>query len=386
MKGSSISKEGWSLRVPTRGRSTLPLMSGEVVKGKVLEVLSDGDVSIRIKNRIIKAKTGIPLSKGDLLTLKVAIDTNEIRLRLVERTDGNRVLSTGILQSLVDSLKEPATNLHELMALKSFLERFPGSLSEGFPELAALKGFLPLITAVSGDTLHYFIESGGLFYESRLRGFLLPFLKGGRPEGSGERVRQPYMTEEHRTDNWYLEKGVRRLVERDLKGALLRARLVLGNSLLRKALIESNIEPGEMTKVIDKLLNQIEHYQLKSKLSGAVQTAMPFLWDGLKGGEIIIRGERGNNSGLGGGSCSCVINLDLERGGRLVVHILMQNGRFDISLSGDNSAFLHVVKEGIRVLEEGFAISGLKLGSVRIWHEDEVEFIDAVSGSLDVTV
>ncbi len=379
MQGPLINKTGKFINLLIRDRPALTLKIGDIVKAEVLDITSGNTVSIRLKNTVLKATTDIPLQKNETLMLRVEGRGNEIRLRLVGGgSESSETLKSSILSAL-DNLRGARLEAGEMGRLRSLIETLPGSVREVLPQLASLKKFFPQIEMLASGISKDLIESSGIFFESKLRLLTLRLITDDMLK---QELQQKTMLNTGTEPD--VEKGLARIIRDDLKGTLLSIKGALRDAGVIEQLIQNNIKPDNLNTAIDKLIKNIEFFQLQSRLNESLQVFIPLFWKDLRDGELIFREScRGKPEER---TYSCIVNLNLEGTGRIMAHILMQSGRFHIRFITENRAFVEALKEGLPVLEEQFKASGLKVGSISARHEEKADFSSAISEGLDIRV
>jgi len=134
----------------------------------------------------------------------------------------------------------------------------------------------------------------------------------------------------------------------------------------KKALLE------QMLQSVDGLLQDVETFQLLSKLTDSFYTFLPFLWKGLKEAEIAFKRS---GSGPHGRSYYCLVHLDLEDLGKLEVVTMMAGSEFLVSFKTDHDQFRSVLSAHMSELQEMFAAKGLKLGLVNFYGMQEKQLV-----------
>jgi len=122
----------------------------------------------------------------------------------------------------------------------------------------------------------------------------------------------------------------------DLKARLLQLRQLLQSqespqpqtplapdALSEKGAAEGKSSSAQTLATVDGLLQDIESFQLLSKLTDSFYTFLPIAWKGLKDGEIAFKR---NAAGPGGTSHYCLIRLDFEQLGKLTIVAMLQVG------------------------------------------------------------
>jgi hypothetical protein len=120
--------------------------------------------------------------------------------------------------------------------------------------------------------------------------------------------------------------------------------------------------------VVDGLLRDIETFQLLSKLTHSFYTFLPFLWKGLKEGDIAFKRGR---SGGAEQSHYCVMNLDFDALGRITIVAMMQGGELFASFKTANQELRSILEGNIPELKEMFYGEGLRLKGVNFLDADD---------------
>jgi hypothetical protein len=379
MQGPLINKTGKVLNLFIRDRPALTLKIGDIVKAEVLDITSGNTVSIRLKNTVLKATTDVPLQKNETLMLRVEGRGNEIRLRLVGGGSESTETLRGSILSALNNLKGTKLEAGELGSLSRLIDTLPASVREMLPQLASLKKFFPRIEMLASGISKDVIESSGIFFETKLRLLTLRLVTDDMLQ---QELQQKTMLNAGAEPD--AEKGLARIIKDDLKGTLLSIKGALSDTGVIEHLSRNNIKPDNLNTAIDKLIKNIEYFQLQSRLNDSLQVFIPLIWKDLRDGELIFRESyRGKPEER---AYSCIVNLDLEGTGRIMAHILMQSGRFHVRFITENRVFVEVLKEGLPVLEKQFKASGLKVGSISAKHEEKADFSSAISEGLDIKV
>ena len=83
MESPSIGHIGQFLILTKPSGSTISLPLEGVARAEVIRTIRGDEVMLRIGEETVRAKTEIPLSKGDVITLKVLDFDKDVRLRLL---------------------------------------------------------------------------------------------------------------------------------------------------------------------------------------------------------------------------------------------------------------------------------------------------------------
>jgi hypothetical protein len=432
------------------GDRTLQLKAGEIVRARVVDVLADGVLSLRIKDAMVQAKSEVLLARDASVLFKVLPGPalgggQELRLQLIQILDPgstgvtppnpeadaiNALLQqlgellaargevpadfSGVVQNLLKTLPaDPGLLAGEirgqLQALlqaglrstgQSIQERMSSLLTE--PLLQQLGEHLDLgnvrdelmtdIGRLYQKPLQGVLENTGVVLEARLRALL--------QTAPGERE-LPKATVPGGEPQPSLSAPERLLLKSDLKARLLQMRQLLvdretkaSSSAPALGAAESKqAEAGKtaearMTTAIDGLLNDIETLQLLSKLTNSFYTFLPVLWEGLKHGELAFKKNR---SGPAGDSYYCLINLDFDELGKLTIVAMMQDKDFFVSFKSENSGLQTVLNHNVPELQTMFRAQGLKLKVVNFlkMHETALapfEALDSFDNIINIKV
>lgn len=371
---------------------------GDVVKAEVVEVLSSGMVTLRIKGGFITARSEVPLEAGFLGLFKVSEGKGEVstlRLQFMGRAEektgssspglkwvfisrlvrelagsltkkgsdveGIRSLYEGLLKALpldINALpKEMRKELQDLLktslkttgrsvreGLDSLMDRLPEGIKNRF-SVEDLKSALVLSVEREGELprLKGAMENTGVVLETKLK----TMARMANQEGETGGLATKSMGE--------------REIKDDLKAFLLKLR--------------RSIEEGEgsfekdILRHVNTLLKDIETFQFLSKVTDSFYSFLPLDWHGLKDGEIAFK--KGKTDPEGTTSYFCRIALDLERFGRLVIMVLMHSPDFFLSFKSENAGFYSLLKSHVEELKDTFKARGLNLKSVNVMGMDD---------------
>ncbi|GIW46234.1 MAG: hypothetical protein KatS3mg078_0111 [Deltaproteobacteria bacterium] len=384
------------LIIKSASKRGLVLKPGEIVKGKIVEVSPLGDVLLKIKGTLVKAKAKLNLEKGLEGLFKVldtGADNTTLKLQFVEYSgkkvypDYNNELR-GDLEKLVKSLgvvikKEgiSATEVRRiyfdlLKALHSnadtlsdplrfdlvrLLRSFLKSDGQGVGERlgifknripAPLKEFIPygifIDEVMDGEReevlgLRKALQNSGVTLEAKLRLFLKQIEKKEKQD-----IRE-------------LESS---LLKKDMKLSLLKIKELLEEG----AGAREGIRDKGILEQVNTLLKDIETYQILSKVTDSLYTFLPVTWRGFKDVDIMLK-----KTGIG---CKdqlyvCRIQFDTERLGNLTATVLMYRDGFFVVFKTKSPFFLKLLNLYVNELEEAFRNKGLSLKVVRILDADE---------------
>jgi hypothetical protein len=396
----------------------LQLNPGEVVRATVVEVSPGGDVSLRIKGNLIQAKSTLQIPQDANVLFRVlgqqmGESGPEIRLQFLEvlenqgEAGGFQNTADNVVQTLTQELaaslpveghipKAFATTVEQLLKslpedaavlpkelreqLQNLLQASLGSAGQSIQDRwstllneAMRKGFSELvdlgslkeqmftdIDKVLQASLKSVLENTGVGLEAKLR-VLLQVLPAEGERVLNETAPAPVLSQSPETAH----------LQTDLKARLLQMKQVLvdqekrltSNSLpfqtaTSKEVAEKKEVLARMLPTIDGLLQDIETFQLLSKLTNSFYTFLPVIWKGLKEADIAFKKSR---SGPEGKSYYCLMNLDFDKLGKMTVVAMMQSRDFFVSFKTDNTVFRSLLNDNVHELQKMFQEQGLNL-------------------------
>ena len=337
------------------------LQVGDIVQAEVLTV-TDTAVAIRMKNTILEARTNVPLKEGEVITLAVEGRGDELRLRLIRGREEDSGSIKNTILSALNTLKGLKPAAEDVKFLTALIGSMPQALKEMLPGMSALEKLMISLEGLSGGILKNAVQDSGVYFETKLRLLVL---------GAGQ-------------DDAELGQKLQALMDGDMKAALLSLKSSLGNNEVRERLIQSGVRADILTATVDNLLKNMEALQLQSRLSDTLQVFVPFVWQDLKDGELIFRESKQDRPGEE--ACSCTLNLDLERAGRLSARVLLRAGQIYVDVFAESERFTNLLQEGAVVLRDQFETAGITLGGLVIRHQPQVDFKMSRTGGLDIRI
>jgi len=342
-------------------RSTVPLHVGEIVQAEVLTV-TDTAAAIRMKSSILEARTNVPLREGETITLIVEGRGDEIRLRLLRGGEGDALSIKNSILAALTTLKGLRPAAEDVRLLINLANSMPPGVKELLPGLSVLEKLMMSLEGLTGGALKTAVQNSGAYFETKLRLLV---------QGEGQ-------------DGFGTDQKLQAMADNDLKAALLSLRHGLENSDVVNRLLQNNVRTDTLTAAVDNLLKNLELLQLQSKLSDTLQVFVPFIWQELKNGELIFRESQHEQSGEE--AYSCTLNLNLERAGRMSARLLLQTGQVHVDVSAENGRFFGLLQEGAALLREQFETAGIKLGTLTIRQQPEIDFKMSEAGGLNIRV
>lgn len=133
----------------------------------------------------------------------------------------------------------------------------------------------------------------------------------------------------------------------DIKKTLLNINKITENSSLPNA--------NQANNITNKLLAQIDIHQLASFASGSLQTYMPYVWEGVEGGNIAFKQGKKNKY-------YCKIDLNFKDYGSLNVVLALSKDKFlEISIAAQSEHFKNLILENSKDLKTAIIGTGLNI-------------------------
>ncbi|AXX92627.1 hypothetical protein CPU12_02045 [Malaciobacter molluscorum LMG 25693] len=129
-------------------------------------------------------------------------------------------------------------------------------------------------------------------------------------------------------------------IQNDMKSVLLQ----MQDDILSKMTNDSSL--NDVSKNVDKLLLQVDYYQLLSLTSNSNYVYLPFLWDMLEDGSISMK--KANEKKF-----YCEINLTLKDFGQVQLLLaLYDKNKLDLTIFASRESFKKLVRENLTTLKQ----------------------------------
>lgn len=184
----------------------------------------------------------------------------------------------------------------------------------------------------------------------------------------------------------FLDKA--KVLEKEIH-ALIKPELFVGKAMAQKlALDPSDVEllsdmKGVLTKlnhtlslsgqnkealeITNRLLTQIEYHQLVSYVSSSTHLYIPFSWNGLKGGSMMMKKSSDEQF-------HCQLDLDLEAYGKLNMMLILSNEKYiDMTIATQKKELNDKLTQHLSLLKRAFNEVGLITGNVKMLEYKDVE-------------
>ncbi|MEA2049292.1 MAG: flagellar hook-length control protein FliK [Campylobacterota bacterium] len=124
---------------------------------------------------------------------------------------------------------------------------------------------------------------------------------------------------------------------------------------------KQTIEPQkEMKVLVDKLIQQIEFYQLYSYTSNSSIIYFPFLWNSLDSGELKFKQDDKN-------SFSCIVDLSLKNYGEIRSLIQLNNSNISINIAVENSELKYKIQKSLSNFRSSIYEFGLIITELNVF-------------------
>lgn len=167
----------------------------------------------------------------------------------------------------------------------------------------------------------------------------------------------------------------------DIKGTLSALSEKLTHSTQTQTQTQSALE------MTNKLLTQIEYHQLASYVSSATHVYIPFTWEGLKEGSMMMKQSSED-------AFHCQIDLALEHYGKLHVMLVLSNKTYlDMSIATEKESLKEKVSEHLSALKQSLNEVGIITQSVKLLEYKEESIVkkeyfldDSLNFGINITV
>lgn len=338
----------------------LSIKTGTILKAEVMDIAKDGNALLRIisagtskeamQETVIKAFTEVPLTKGQKIYLEVLGGKDNIKMQFIGDMENSPApLQKNIPVKILDmlaKLSEARLSSSEFKDLMNMLKSLPESVKTVIPEFKGLEKLLLDAKQLNDNVLRAFVENSGVAFETKLKVAVLNDPKS------------------------VLRNLMALQSEGDLKGLLLKLKTLLKDQNIIQTLTQAGFKTSELSNIAEKFIRNIEFFQLNSQVNDMFCTFMPVFWEGLKDCEFLFK----KNQDEGRDSCTCDINLELERLGKLSVSVTEMDKAFYVTFSIERPDVADLISSNKEILAQRFEAQGLLLKSINVNKKKVVEF------------
>jgi flagellar hook-length control protein FliK len=355
-----------------RAEKALSIRPGTIVNAEVIKTTGEGTAVLRLSVpgssseniQSITVKTGltVPLTKGQNMVLEVLGGRENIRMRFI----GNAGAPTEVIQQnipvrfldMLAKLSDSRLSSSEFKLFMNMMKSLPQNIKTAIPEFKNLENLLSNTKQLDGNLLKAFIGSSGVAFETKLKIAVL--------SDPGSLFQSLFALQS----------------EGDLKAALLKLKKMLKDQNILNSIKKAGLDPSTVSKNVEKFINNIEFFQLTSKVNDMFYTFLPLIWDSLKDGEFMFRKNREKSDD----SYTCDINLDMETLGKLSISVTISDNAFYVSFYTERPEIEEFIKSQGHILEERFSSQGLSLKALNVGHKRSISFGEKQSRGVNLKI
>ena len=133
--------------------------------------------------------------------------------------------------------------------------------------------------------------------------------------------------------------------------------------------LQSSGQNREALEITNRLLTQIEYHQLVSYVSSSTHLYVPFSWDGLNGGSMMMKQSSDEKF-------HCQIDLDLEAYGKLNMMLVLSGEKYiDITIASQKKELSTKITQELTHLKQALNEVGLITGTVKMLEYKDVSVV-----------
>ena len=144
--------------------------------------------------------------------------------------------------------------------------------------------------------------------------------------------------------------------------------------------ISEKSQNAQTVNAANKMISQIEMHQMVSSLQGGIQTYMPYIWDGVEGGNVAFKQGKKDKF-------YAQIDLNFKKFGQINVMVGLVDKRYiDLSVATQTNEFKELILEHSSELKQAISGLGLIVSNFNIKTSPKVKLNDRFKnfGGLDV--
>ena len=144
--------------------------------------------------------------------------------------------------------------------------------------------------------------------------------------------------------------------------------------------ISEKSQNAQTVNAANKMISQIEMHQMVSSLQGGIQTYMPYIWDGVEGGNVAFKQGKKDKF-------YAQIDLNFKKFGQINVMVGLIDKRYiDLSVATQTNEFKELILENSSELKQAISKLGLIVSNFNIKTLPKVKLNDRFKnfGGLDV--
>ena len=162
------------------------------------------------------------------------------------------------------------------------------------------------------------------------------------------------------------QSEISKVLDQDVKSTLLN--------------ISEKSQNAQTVNAANKMISQIEMHQMVSSLQGGIQTYMPYIWDGVDGGNVAFKQGKKDKF-------YAQIDLNFKKFGQINVMVGLIDKRYiDLSVATQTNEFKELILENSGELKQAISGLGLIVSNFNIKTSPKVKLNDRFKnfGGLDV--
>ena len=144
--------------------------------------------------------------------------------------------------------------------------------------------------------------------------------------------------------------------------------------------ISEKSQNAQTVNAANKMISQIEMHQMVSSLQGGIQTYMPYIWDGVEGGNVAFKQGKKDKF-------YAQIDLNFKKFGQINVMVGLVDKRYiDLSVATQTNEFKELIISSSSELKQAISKLGLIVSNFNIKTSPKVKLNDRFKnfGGLDV--
>ena len=319
--------------------SSLMLKPGEILRGNIIQEHADGEITISMQGKLIKAHSEINLAKGTSHYFQVKRTEPIIELKVIDRLIKNFEPPLLIWASSRPDRQKFGNILYELGKFHKMVNLNPDT-SRVFQKLQQILPAIVFSENSNDDNLWFlkFMPRSGLFWENKI---IRHILSTGKD-------------------------SLKKLSSSDLKGILLSLDKCI------KAEDNSNEMIKAMALKLEEAVSIIEQDQLLNL--SCIKEGMGFCFipgfteDGFKGADLFIKEVNENDE------IYFILFMEFSMLGKIEMDISVANTVIAIKILCEDSIKSGIIKENIPILEKALHDIGMTTGGITCELIEEMDY------------
>ena len=180
-----------------------------------------------------------------------------------------------------------------------------------------------------------------------------------------------------------LSSTIARMQQRaDLKETLLRIGRKLDSPEAARTLRSHGQSEADASANVEKVLRNIEFFQLSSRAENVFTMFLPVQWDGLRDGELTFRKKKDG----GRPTYSCDVSLDMDPLGKVSFSVTSHGGSVYMTMLADRPETEAAIKGASAELTGRFAAQGIKVSAMNIGRRQGMRFGEQTQSGINIKV